>query len=269
MGDGQPAWVAAPVNTFAALAAHHGVLCTLVGAAVLAFTAVGIFLPPRWAKVALVTALTASTFIWVVGEAFGCLFGGQATDPNTGPLLILIACAYWPPAPGRPIRESVLPAARAAHLDVDVCNAVMVLAMAAMLIPGLGMLASGPAATVWTVVFATAAAWFTVRIFRDHSPRPNTGHHLAHLVLSCAMVYMILASSGPPQAMTGMTGTTTSPAQFPALALLLGIFALGYAVLSTDRLGRPAVAGTSLTRTAVTGTVMALAMGYMLILMLA
>jgi hypothetical protein len=34
--------------------------------------------------------------IWVVGEAFGTIFTGGGTDPNSGPLLALLAVAYWP-----------------------------------------------------------------------------------------------------------------------------------------------------------------------------
>jgi MYXO-CTERM domain-containing protein len=30
------------------------------------------------------------------GEHFGSLFSGSATDPNSGPLLLLIAAAFWP-----------------------------------------------------------------------------------------------------------------------------------------------------------------------------
>ena len=50
--------------------------------------------------------------IWVIGENFGGILTGQATDPNTGPLLVLVTLAYWPlagsgraaPAPaGRPV----------------------------------------------------------------------------------------------------------------------------------------------------------------------
>ena len=33
---------------------------------------------------------------WVFGEAFGGLFTGLATDPNTGPLLVLLALAVYP-----------------------------------------------------------------------------------------------------------------------------------------------------------------------------
>ena len=34
--------------------------------------------------------------IWVVGEAFGTILTGGGTDPNSGPLLALLALAYWP-----------------------------------------------------------------------------------------------------------------------------------------------------------------------------
>jgi hypothetical protein len=42
--------------------------------------------------------------IWVVGEAFGMILAGGATDPNSGPLLALLALAYWP-AKQRQARE--------------------------------------------------------------------------------------------------------------------------------------------------------------------
>ena len=34
--------------------------------------------------------------IWVIGQAFGMILTGSATDPNSGPLLALLAMAYWP-----------------------------------------------------------------------------------------------------------------------------------------------------------------------------
>jgi hypothetical protein len=33
-----------------------------------------------------------------IAEGFGGLTTGQATDPNSGPLLILLAACFWPPA---------------------------------------------------------------------------------------------------------------------------------------------------------------------------
>jgi hypothetical protein len=40
---------------------------------------------------------------WVLGQAFGQLSSGMATDPNTGPLLVLLALSIMPGvAFGRP-----------------------------------------------------------------------------------------------------------------------------------------------------------------------
>jgi hypothetical protein len=35
--------------------------------------------------------------LWVFGQAFGEIMTGGATDPNSAPLLALLALAYWPP----------------------------------------------------------------------------------------------------------------------------------------------------------------------------
>ena len=40
-----------------------------------------------------------ATAIWVLTENLGGILTGTGTDPNTGPLLILLAAAYWPLAP--------------------------------------------------------------------------------------------------------------------------------------------------------------------------
>jgi hypothetical protein len=42
------------------------------------------------------TEIVAALSIWAVGENFGGILTGQATDPNTGPLLALAALAFWP-----------------------------------------------------------------------------------------------------------------------------------------------------------------------------
>ncbi len=58
--------------------------------------AVAIFLPVPYARAAVIMAAIAATASWGIGEDFGALFTGSATDPNTGPLLVLLAVAYWP-----------------------------------------------------------------------------------------------------------------------------------------------------------------------------
>ena len=68
---------------------------TIGFAAVFALTAVGVFLPAT-VRPALLLAVIAALVIWATSEDFGTVFSGSATDLNTGPLLVLIALAYWP-----------------------------------------------------------------------------------------------------------------------------------------------------------------------------
>jgi hypothetical protein len=102
IGDGQPAWLSALTNGFAGLSAHSGDFFALIGAVIMALIGVGILVPARWTRVTIATAVTASAFIWLIGQALGALFGGTATDVNSGPLLAIIALAYWPVRPKAP-----------------------------------------------------------------------------------------------------------------------------------------------------------------------
>jgi hypothetical protein len=47
------------------------------------------------AQVAVVAAIVVSLLLWLIGQDLGELFTGGATDPNTGPLLVLLALTYW------------------------------------------------------------------------------------------------------------------------------------------------------------------------------
>ena len=74
--------------------------------------AVGIFLPSSAAKATLVLAIVVAAVIWVFGEAFGGILTGGGTDPNSGPLLVLLALTYWPArtAATAPVRTAPAPA---------------------------------------------------------------------------------------------------------------------------------------------------------------
>ena len=100
MTGGEPGWVTGLENHAAAVLANQGLTASIVLAVALAVIAIGVFLPPPLARSTLVLALVVAAFIWVFGEAFGQILTGGATDPNSGPLLALLALAYWPPAPG-------------------------------------------------------------------------------------------------------------------------------------------------------------------------
>jgi hypothetical protein len=106
MEDGEPGWLAALDRGAASLVAHQGLAASTVLAVALVIIAVGVCLPAPAARGTLVLALVVAVAIWVFGEAFGEIMAGGATDPNSGPLLALLALCYWParavaPAPAR------------------------------------------------------------------------------------------------------------------------------------------------------------------------
>jgi len=98
MSGGETGWVTWLENHAAAALAGRGLTASIVLAVALIAVAAGVFLPPPLARSTLILALVVAAFIWVFGEAFGQLLTGGATDPNSGPLLALLAGAYWPVA---------------------------------------------------------------------------------------------------------------------------------------------------------------------------
>jgi hypothetical protein len=98
MAQGEPGWLAAAQNQAASLLAGKGLATAVVLAAVLAAVATAPYLrSPRAIEALLVLGIIAAALIWVIGEAAGGLLLGTGTDPNSGPLLVLLALAFWPP----------------------------------------------------------------------------------------------------------------------------------------------------------------------------
>ena len=106
MASGEPGWLNAIERNAAALVAHQGLAASFVLAIALAAIAVGVYLPAPAARAAVVLAVVVAAVIWVVGEAFGTILAGGATDPNSGLLLILLALVYWPARTG-PVPRSL------------------------------------------------------------------------------------------------------------------------------------------------------------------
>jgi hypothetical protein len=96
MAAGQPHWLASVDTAAAGLVAHRGLAFSIVLAVLFGLIALGAFLPPAAARTTVVMAIALSALIWVVGQRFGDVFSGSGTDLNTGPLLILLAVAFWP-----------------------------------------------------------------------------------------------------------------------------------------------------------------------------
>jgi hypothetical protein len=100
LASGEPPWLAAMNNAFAAAFGQHATIVAIALATAFALAGAGI-LWPATARPALVLAAALAVFIWVAGEDFGGILTGHATDPNTGPLLVLLAAACWPHRPRR------------------------------------------------------------------------------------------------------------------------------------------------------------------------
>lgn len=93
--DGEPGWLAS-LQLSAAHAIGNGGGGIAVACAVASFViALGPVLLRR-ATAFLVAGASLAFAYWVFGQAFGEPFSGIATDPNTGPLLVLLALTLYP-----------------------------------------------------------------------------------------------------------------------------------------------------------------------------
>jgi hypothetical protein len=96
MADGQPGWLGALIRHGASLVTGNDLATSIVLAVTLAAIAAGVYLPGPAARATLLLAIVVALVIWVFAEALGGVLAGGATDVNSGPLLALLALAYWP-----------------------------------------------------------------------------------------------------------------------------------------------------------------------------
>lgn len=167
---------------------------------------------------------------------------------------------------------------RTVEHDVELVQVVMGVAMAGMLVRDLHVVPG----VLYEAGFAVAAAWFGWRLVR-HGARSES-RHVPHLMSSAAMLYMVAAI--PAVRSTGsagmMTGSMTTAARFPVLALLLAIYMVGDVVWTLDRLPVTATGPSTVGRPRAEPTApmlaprlaegcriaMSVTMGYMLIMIL-
>jgi hypothetical protein len=108
MAPGAPGWLATIDRHLGGLLGHYGLTVSIVLAVTLGIIAAGVYLPPA-ARAAVVLAIAVAAVIWAA-EALGGVFTGAGTDPNSGPLLALLAVAYWPSGAGRRPAAAASPA---------------------------------------------------------------------------------------------------------------------------------------------------------------
>ncbi len=96
LDNGQPGWLAHLDRSSESLFLHHGTAVAILLAAVCLFIAVGVYLPTPVTQATVVLAVAVFAVIWVAAQNLGGVLAGGATDPNSGPLVILLALLYWP-----------------------------------------------------------------------------------------------------------------------------------------------------------------------------
>jgi len=89
-----PAWLATLQNGFADASKGHGLIIA-VALAALSIT-VGLAVAMNWKpRTFLSIAIGLNLVYWVVGQGLGGMLAGGATDPNAGPLFILLSVALY------------------------------------------------------------------------------------------------------------------------------------------------------------------------------
>ncbi len=97
MASGEPTWLAWIDSRLGASLADHGLLAAVLLATMFAIAGVGVFLPRRFARAVIVLALVLAVMLWLA-QGLGGIFTGASTDPNSAPLLALLALSFWPAA---------------------------------------------------------------------------------------------------------------------------------------------------------------------------
>jgi hypothetical protein len=93
MAAGQPGPVQWTIG-LASMFAGRGVASAIVLAILLAVIGIAVYL--NWQRnVFLLVGSLLGLLIWITGEYFGGVFTGSGTDPNSGPLLVLLAATLW------------------------------------------------------------------------------------------------------------------------------------------------------------------------------
>jgi len=102
---GAPGWLAATDRVAADVVRHLG--AAGIAALVVLMAAVGLaaLVPGRARVFAAAGGTVLALVFWLVGQNLGELYSGQSTDPNTGPLLVLLAVAILGCSPATEARS--------------------------------------------------------------------------------------------------------------------------------------------------------------------
>ncbi len=96
MTNGEPGWLVHLDRFSGSFLLRDGTAAAILLAIVCCAAAVCVYLPPICTQVTIVLLVVVFSIIWVAVQNFGGILAGGATDPNSGPLVVLLALVYWP-----------------------------------------------------------------------------------------------------------------------------------------------------------------------------
>ncbi len=94
-GQDEPAWLAEVNSAVGGVFAGNGLVFAVLIGLCAVFAGIGVF-DSRTRKAALIVGMVLAVFTGIFGQDLGGLFTGHATDPGSGPLLVLFAMSLWP-----------------------------------------------------------------------------------------------------------------------------------------------------------------------------
>jgi hypothetical protein len=88
-------WLSSMQDGFASITNGNGFVFAAILSALSAAIGIGVGVNGRFAKDLLALAVVLNVLYWLVGQGFGGIFQGGATDPNSAPLFILLAYVLY------------------------------------------------------------------------------------------------------------------------------------------------------------------------------
>jgi len=96
LAPGEPGWVAHLDRISESFFNSHGTLAAVLLGIVCLFAAASVYASPRVARFMIVVVVATFAVIWLAVQNLGGMLIGGATDPNSGPLVVLLALIFWP-----------------------------------------------------------------------------------------------------------------------------------------------------------------------------
>jgi len=88
-------WLSSMQDGFASITNGDGFVFAVILSALSAAIGIGVGVNGRFAKDLLALSVVLNLLYWLVGQGFGGIFQGGATDPNSAPLFILLAYVLY------------------------------------------------------------------------------------------------------------------------------------------------------------------------------